>query len=280
VIIAMSYHDTPLPDHVFEAMRCSPPDWLWLIRMHPTSRTVNEKERLSNIFRDQKINNFEIEYATYCPLYGLLKRCDHVVILWSSVFYEALAFHVPTTIIDPSGLQYYEDDIKKGILTYADTSDKLLTYIRQGFSKLHQVNPSDYIETDRQCAKSALQRIFKKEFQSSNHDISNNYEMNNPDSTEYANTMNKLGTDFSNRGFIKAALNCFIQSIESNPNFTLSYNNLGVLYCHTGELNKAIKYFVKALEISPHDQRIVSNVIEFLKIVGNIQSHKKMTLLF
>jgi len=277
VLIAMSYPD--IPNIVFETIRLAPNEWIWMIRLHPRYRTIKDINRIIDIFKEQGINNYEIEYANNCSLHELLKNCDHIVISLSSIFYEALAFRVPTTMIDQSGLEYYEDDIKKGILTYADTSDRLLASIKQGFS--HNVKPSDYIETDKQCAKNAMQIIMRNTSQGICQNI--NYSFGNKTAKQndvYSNNMNKLGTELARRNLIKAAFNCFFKAIETNKLFALGYNNIGILYCHSEENNKALQYLVKALEIKPDDQRIVSNVIEFLKILGNIQTHRNMLLLF
>ena len=270
ILIAMSSNEYKLPKHVLDAMRCSPQSWQWLVRLHPRCRTAKDKTQIRKIFQEQKIDNYEIEYSSTRPLLELLKRCDHVLIFFSSVFYEAFAFNVQTIVIDPSGFKYYETDIQKGILGYADTCEKLLATINKSFPTIKKIDPSDYIEINRQYARDALNNIY-------------NYSLHNiimTDKIKYSYTMNQLGIDFIKRCFVKSALNSFLRAVEVNPKLALSYNNIGVLYCHEDNKDKALNYFITALETSPEDQRIVSNVVEFLKFLGKIKTHGQMLLLF
>ncbi len=147
------------PQHLLDAMSQSPDDWLWLIRLHPEKRSQDEKDRIINIIRQHGIQNYEIEYATLCPLYGLLKRCDHHVTGCSSTFYEALAFGVPTTMTLPQSLLFYEDHLKDGILSYADNSESILKSIGNDLPNPALADRSKYIVTNRQCAEVALKTI-------------------------------------------------------------------------------------------------------------------------
>lgn len=231
ILITMGHFDNPFPKHVCDAILRSPRNWLWLIRFHPNFRGKEFKDQTHSLFQQYGIHNYEIEYATSCPLYGLLKRVDHHLTLNSSAYYEALAFRVPTTIIDPTGLGCYEDDIKNGILAYADTSETLLASIEQGFLK--QTYPSEYIETNRKYAENALETILNRSSQNPEGEINN------------AHTYNKLGESFINRGYKKAAFNSFLKAVEINPNLAGPYNNLGLLYWEAGEINNAFQYFWK-----------------------------------
>jgi len=272
ILLTMGYLKESLPDFLLQTMGGSSDDWLWLTRMHPFHCSKGEKDQVNTIFRQYGVDNYEIEYATSCSLYDLLKRSDHHITSWSSTFYEALAFNVPTTIINPSGLQVYESDIKRGILAYADTSEALLASIRRGFPNPQKINPSEYIETDREVAENALKTIL-------NHS-SQNSETKKPAGFEYPYTMNQLGCTFFSRGYKKAALNSFLSAVEANPDLAIAYNNLAVVHLEAGDRNNALQYFVKALEIAPDDREIALNVVEFLRIVGNMKTHGSMTLIF
>lgn len=160
--ILVTLSDEFVPEHVFDAMRHSPDNWLWLIRLRPVAYTNAKKNQVRAVLKQHGVYNFEIDHATSCRLYDLLKRSDHHVTLYSSVYYEALAFNVPTTIIHPLGLLCYEDEFKKGVLDYADTGELLLASIRKGFKNRNYIRPSDYVETSRQCAENALKVILNK----------------------------------------------------------------------------------------------------------------------
>jgi CDP-glycerol glycerophosphotransferase (TagB/SpsB family) len=151
--------EMPLPEHVFLAIKQSPSDWLWLVRLHPVGCDDDKKNQLRAVMQQYGISNFEIDHAVSSSLYDLLKRADHHVTLCSSVYYEALVFNVPTTIAHSHGLLCYEDEFKKGVLEYADTSEELLASVRRGFKNRDRVEPSDYIETSRACAERALKVV-------------------------------------------------------------------------------------------------------------------------
>jgi|GEM_PF-573175 len=150
----------PLPKHVLDGMRRSPNNWLWLIRLHPLHR--NRKEQICSLIQQQGIINFEIENSTICHLYSLLRISDHHITYYSSVCYEALAFNVSTTIVDPSGLTLYEDYINRGIFNYAMTTEELLASIEKSYTKEQLKEPCKYIETSKKVAEDALGKILNR----------------------------------------------------------------------------------------------------------------------
>ena len=161
----------PLGKHVIDAMHDSSDNWLWLIRLHPAHRSKEEKTQMTAILEQGGVTNYEIEYASSCPLYSLLKRCNHHVTVLSSTFYEAMAFGVPVTIIDQAGFECCEDDINKGIITYADTSEALLGLIQENTSHSQLTASKAYIQTDKQCAHNAIKTILNHSIRSPKNDV-------------------------------------------------------------------------------------------------------------
>jgi hypothetical protein len=150
----------PLPIHVLETLRFSPDNWLWLIRLHPTFRSKNDIDKLEAFFKQHQVYNYEMKYASSCSLYSLLKICSHNITTWSSTYYDALAFKVPTTIVHPSGLEFYEDDYKKNVLlSYADTGEALKKSISKSTADQANTDTSEFIEIRTHCAKSAFKAI-------------------------------------------------------------------------------------------------------------------------
>lgn len=152
ILLTIAEPSTPLPEHVFEAMRCSPRDWLWLIRLHPCHGSRQSKDSLVRLLRKRSIENYEIEYATYAPLYGLLKRCHHHVTLYSGTFRDAAVFNVMTTMVHPVGLEY-------GDVSFADTSEALLAAIRQSSPNTGTIDLSRQPEINKKYAEDALKTI-------------------------------------------------------------------------------------------------------------------------
>jgi len=165
ILVAMTLPSVSLPGHVLEVMRQSPSDWIWLIRLHPYHRNRRERNLISNTIIQLDIHNADIEFACNSHLYDLLKMCDHHITFSSSTCYEALLFDVPTTFIHSSSFQAFGDDINSGIFTYADTSEALLASIKRGSFPNPNIDPSEYIETDRVCADDALRLILNHSFQ-------------------------------------------------------------------------------------------------------------------
>ncbi len=157
ILVSLQPLDDPLPTHILDAMRLSPDNWLWLIRLHPNQRA--QQEKIGDALKQSGVSNFEIKNATYLPLYASLRLSDHHVTCYSSVCYEALAFNVPTTIVHPRGLQIYESYIKQGIFAYAQSGDALLAAIGQDYSSEQLREQVPYIETSRQKAEEAIKTI-------------------------------------------------------------------------------------------------------------------------
>lgn len=148
-----------LPRHVLDAIRRSPEGWLWLIRLHPSQRELIG--RIGETLKQDDRCNFEVEHATQCPLYAILKQCDHHVTCWSSVCYEALVFNVPTTIVHPIGLQLFEEHIDRGLFSYAENGDALLREMKGGSPK-GGPGLTEYIETGKRRADEALGIIMSR----------------------------------------------------------------------------------------------------------------------
>lgn len=157
ILISLQPLDDPLPTHVLNAMRNSPDNWFWLIRLHPLQK--GRQEQFKSILETHDITNFEINKTTKLPLYEVLKIATHHVTCFSSVCYEALAFNVPTIIVHPAGLQLYENYIDQGIFTYAQTESELINAISKPYSAKQLKEKEPYIETNREIAEDAIKII-------------------------------------------------------------------------------------------------------------------------
>ena len=146
-----------VPAHVVRAMSDSPRGWYWLIRLHP--HQMAQKEQIRNYLSQQGVCRLEIDFSSTLTLYVLLREANHHITCWSSVCYEALAFHVPTTIVHPTGLAFYGEYIKQGLFTYADDDASLLRAIenKQEIGGLRESVP--YIEISKDRAEDALRAV-------------------------------------------------------------------------------------------------------------------------
>ena len=147
----------PFPEHILNAMRNSPDSWIWLIRIHPQQR--DQLAEIDNFLQKSGIKKFEIDFSSRIFLYSLLKRVHHHLTCWSSVCYESLYFHVPTTIVHTLGRQVYHEYIDKGIFNYSISDKKILEIIENSTSTDMMQEEIPYIETDPKNADDALQKI-------------------------------------------------------------------------------------------------------------------------
>jgi 2-polyprenyl-3-methyl-5-hydroxy-6-metoxy-1,4-benzoquinol methylase len=265
--------EIPLPEHVIEAMRHSPIDWIWLLRLHPLRR--QDEDRIKALLTQNGIQNFEIHHSTVSPLYSLLKIADHHITYYSSVCYEALVFGVPTTIVDPSGLVLYEDYIKKGIFNYADTESALLSSIKKANPKKQILEEIPYIETNKNLAQEALKIIVNK-----HHQLRKDPKFKEQDNLNDAENLNRLGKELFQNKDTAGAINALHESIMKNPHFADSHNDLGFIYWQNGEAEKSIYHFEKVLDIEPDNRNAVINYGLILASLNKLDAAQKLLFQF
>jgi hypothetical protein len=157
ILYAFQTLTEPLPDHLVEAMRNAPPNWCWLLRLHPL--LVADTEKLTTRLRDAGVRNFEIELPTKAPLFALLGKSHHHVTCSSSVALEASALGVPTSVLIPEGERVYRTQMGRGLFFYAPDADSLLRQIREGRRTPPDAVTGAYIETGDARATAALETI-------------------------------------------------------------------------------------------------------------------------
>lgn len=147
----------PIPGQVLDAMKKSPPGWLWLIRLHPAQ--IANEEKIADFLSEAGVSQFEIEQATRLPLYPLLKKSHYHITCWSTVCYEALVFDVPTSIVHENGKVLYQDYISNGLFLYADSGIDLLNQIEQCKNRELPAESLPYIVADGATAEKAFHAI-------------------------------------------------------------------------------------------------------------------------
>ena len=162
ILVTLQGDVSPLPQFFFNAVNLSPKNWIWLIRFHPRMLNEQDKINLINKFHDHNIKNYEMDNATFCPLTGLLKRVDHHITGFSTSAIDALVFNVPTTFIDKTAYERFDDIIKNGVFKCAFNEEDLLRSLNQKFTIDHSII-KQYIETNIDTAKKALKSILNNE---------------------------------------------------------------------------------------------------------------------
>lgn len=116
------------PD-IADAMKLSPDNWLWLVRMHP-STSDKELAAIRDVLNDIQGDKYEVECSSRLPLYSLLSFASVHVTGHSAVSLEALGFGLPTVTVTSTGAGLFAPYIERGVILQALGSDDLLDKIR------------------------------------------------------------------------------------------------------------------------------------------------------
>lgn len=122
-----------LPDWFLHAIKDSPSNWKWWIRLHPQMFKGRYDFEAQNTYNSIKQHNLlgkvEIKKATELPLYALLRHCDIHITGHSTTVIEAEQFGVPSVIIHINGVYHYPEQIKSGWAVTAFEQDDLIRSI-------------------------------------------------------------------------------------------------------------------------------------------------------
>ncbi|HEY6162451.1 MAG TPA: hypothetical protein VI112_14580, partial [Bacteroidia bacterium] len=140
------------PRHVMDAIRNSPADWVWLLRIHPFQKL--DAEEVKKMFEGIS-SRIETKFSTSIPLYHLLQHVHHHLTLWSSTCFEANEFGVPTTIAHDFGYKLFEGYIKENVFSFATDPGEIIRMVKE-----HKPNRrSGFLETNPDIAREALKRM-------------------------------------------------------------------------------------------------------------------------
>lgn len=114
-----------VPDILLQAMKQSPPEWLWLLRLHPLRR--HNIAELHALLARHNLANYELDMATDLPLFWLLDQTDFHVTDFSSVVIEAAAYGVRSAVTSRTGIETFRRQIDRGYCRPALTAEGLLT---------------------------------------------------------------------------------------------------------------------------------------------------------
>jgi hypothetical protein len=113
---------------VLDAIRRSPRNWRWLLRLHQrtpdivqTGRTLAEKAGHPGV---------DVVNATRQPLFALMQASDVHVTGFSTCGLEALAFGKPTVLFHPTGREAYAKCLDEGVMSYAPDGPAIVEQIR------------------------------------------------------------------------------------------------------------------------------------------------------
>lgn len=137
ILLTLQTPFSAFPDWLPEAIRRSPHDWRWLVRVHrrhPGGPQAHDREFLS-----LGHPGVEIREATALPLYALLRQVQVHVTGYSTCALEALAFGVPSLLTHPSGDGLYREFLESGVMKRCSSAEDVLDALKGGF----RVSPAE-----------------------------------------------------------------------------------------------------------------------------------------
>ncbi len=144
ILVSLQPLESPVGAALLSAMRQSPPDWLWLLRLHPLRK--HTAPEIAAILSASGIANAEIERATSLPLFSLLKLVEHHVTVFSSVAVEAASFDIRTSLLGAEGPAALAPQMKRGTCRYTPTSESLLAHVHEMLAAGRTPIEDDFID--------------------------------------------------------------------------------------------------------------------------------------
>jgi len=144
ILVSLQPLDSPVGPELLKAMQQSPPEWLWLLRMHPLRK--HTMPEISAILKAAGVSNAELELPTSLPLFSLLRLVEHHVTVFSSVAVEAAAFGVRTSLLGAEGPTALAPQMKRGICRYTPTAEGVLAHIEEVLNATPAVIADDFID--------------------------------------------------------------------------------------------------------------------------------------
>ena len=139
--------------NTFYVIKNSPPFWFWWIRIHPGQLKI--KSKVKKMLNENKISNYNIDYATDLPLYAILRNIDIHLTCSSSTVTEAEIFGIPSVLASKYGNGLFPRQIYSGraisafapedIINAINHQLKILDELKQNKEK-YQIQKEDKLE--------------------------------------------------------------------------------------------------------------------------------------
>lgn len=143
------------PPEFEEAIRRSPADWKWHVRLHYKSDDAllqDVKRHVEKLGR-----NVYVHHADEHHLYHLFSLVDVHISQTCSTVVEAEAFGLPNLILGEVGRDWFHEEIESGSYGYARTADELLAFVCDA-KKTREGGPGRIV-TDTLCAETLLNEL-------------------------------------------------------------------------------------------------------------------------
>jgi hypothetical protein len=119
-----------LPANIEEAMRLSPADVLFQVRLHPATKAPERRAVQRRLEQAVPRDRWEIDSASTLPLPALLRWCDLHVTQSSSTVIEAERFGVRSIITSSLGVDFYPTQLAAGTVHFEPKATGIALRIR------------------------------------------------------------------------------------------------------------------------------------------------------
>lgn len=128
-----------IPTWVLDAIKLSPNNWRWYVRMHPQmidgGYVFESENTIVELKKHGLLEKVEFKLATDLPLPSLLRHMDVHATAHSSCIIEAEHFGVPSIVLHENGVLGYPKQIETGWALPAFNKEQLLQAINEQYSK-------------------------------------------------------------------------------------------------------------------------------------------------
>lgn len=165
-VVLVTLQDLPslgLTEETLDLIRAAPPEWGWLLRLHPLTRNSQNRIRTPEegeaFLAAHGIANAAVATATDHPLSEVLRVTDHHVTHLSSCVVECLAASIPSTCIQPLGRDTFADFLKAGNIRLASSVPEAVAAIAAGWEGLNRPRPETFMDTRPEIREAAIREV-------------------------------------------------------------------------------------------------------------------------
>jgi hypothetical protein len=130
ILVTLTSQGEAVPAEIVGAMRRSPPEWRYWLRLHPVNQAARRHDAI-RVLAAFGVDPSLLDFATEVPLHALLRQMDaHLTASLSTVVSEAAAFGVASVACGSEASDFYGAEVAAGMLTIATTPTDIVAALR------------------------------------------------------------------------------------------------------------------------------------------------------
>ena len=140
---------------IWEIIRNSRKDFLWLVRLHPSMKDVADIILQLKLLKDK---GFLVEYdfSSHASLYLLFKLIDVHITAFSTCAVEAIPFGIKTILLHKNGAIEFSDFISRGLMYYSEKPAEVNDYIVRIDKNMDKIDFTIFVNSE------ATRKVLKK----------------------------------------------------------------------------------------------------------------------